>query len=69
MDDSSDPLVLEFRTFIGSYAEHDPDCPAFDATGSAVYESKTCTCGLTLREQELLAKLEQRLRAAGNGSR
>lgn len=56
-----DPLVTEIRTFLDSYAEHDPDCPAFDAVGPAVRDPANCVCGLTLREPELLSKLQQRL--------
>lgn len=59
-----DPLVQEIRTFLDSYSEHDPDCPAFNATGPAVRDSTNCMCGLTVRQQELISKLEQRLRAA-----
>ena len=61
--DELDPLVQEIRTFLGSYAEHDPDCPAFHAKGPAVLDPATCTCGLTIREQQLITKLEQRLHA------
>lgn len=56
-----DPLIQELRTFLGSYAEHDPDCPAFTATGPAVLEPANCVCGLTLRQEEMIAKLRQRL--------
>jgi len=56
-----DPLVAEFRRFLGSYAEHDPDCPAQTLTGPAVLDPANCRCGLTFREQELLAKLADRL--------
>lgn len=62
MSEREDPLVEEVRRFLGSYAEHDPDCPAFNATGSAVIDSKNCACGLTLRENELIAKLNSRLK-------
>ena len=61
MDGPLDPLVLEIRRFLGSYAEHDPDCPAFEAVGPAVMDPANCTCGLTSRENELIAKLQQRL--------
>lgn len=56
-----DPLINELRIFLGSYAEHDPDCPAFTATGPAVHDPANCDCGLTLRQEELIAKLRQRL--------
>lgn len=62
--DKEDPLVRELRTFLGSYAEHDPDCPAFDATGPAVNDPAICSCGLTARQRELLAELERRLKTS-----
>jgi hypothetical protein len=62
MNQQEDPLISELRTFLGSYAEHDPDCPAFEATGSAVLDPINCSCGLTIREQELIGKLNERLR-------
>lgn len=61
MSTNEDPLVAEIRTFLGSYAEHDPDCPAFDAAGPAVSDPANCICGLTLREHELLSELQRRL--------
>jgi hypothetical protein len=61
MSVNEDPLVTEIRTFLDSYAEHDPDCPAFDAVGPAVRDPAKCVCGLTFREQELLSKLQRRL--------
>lgn len=56
MNASEDPLGTEFRLFLGSYAEHDPDCPAFDTVGPAVRDPAHCICGLTLREQTLLSR-------------
>ncbi len=61
MSKQEDPLIAELRTFLGSYAEHDLDCPAFDAVGPAVLDPANCTCGLTEREQELVAKIQLRL--------
>jgi len=58
---SEDPLVAELRRFILSYAEHDPDCPAFDATGAAAISASTCACGLIERMDELLAEVARRL--------
>lgn len=60
-----DPLISELRAFLGSYAEHDPDCPAIDATGPAVLDPSNCTCGLTQREQEIVAKIKVRLGLPG----
>ena len=65
MKQHEDPLITELRTFLGSYAEHDPDCPAVNATGPAVLDPANCTCGLTIREQELIAKLKLRLKLPG----
>ena len=64
VDEKEDPLVRELRTFLGSYAEHDPDCPAFDATGPAVHDPATCACGLTTRQRELISELERRLKVS-----
>jgi hypothetical protein len=61
MKADEDPLVSEIRTFLDSYAEHDPDCPAFNAVGPAVRDPANCVCGLTLREEELISRLRQRL--------
>ena len=68
MSEREDPLVSELRTFLGSYAEHDPECPAFDATGPAVTDPRNCMCGLTLREHELITKLKPRLGLVGGSS-
>ena len=65
MDDVSDPLIRELRTFVLSWSEHDPDCHALDAVGPAILDPATCTCGLTERLEELLSKLDQRLQAKG----
>lgn len=58
---NADPLVADLRRFILSYAEHDPDCPGFEATGDAATSSSTCTCGLIERMEELLAEVARRL--------
>lgn len=55
-----DPLVIELRRFVLTYAEHDPDCPGIDA--NAWNEQKrVCICGLAPRLDELLEKLDKRL--------
>lgn len=64
MSEREDPLIGEIRKFLGSYAEHDPECPAFHATGAAVTDLRNCDCGLTLRANELIAKLSSRLKLA-----
>jgi hypothetical protein len=53
-------LVTELRRFILSYAEHDPDCPGFDATGDDAVSASACTCGLIERMEELLARVADR---------
>ena len=55
-----DPLVVELRRFVLTYAEHDSDCPGIDAN-AWTDQKKVCVCGLALRLDELLAKLDQRL--------
>lgn len=65
MSNPEDPLVVELRTFLGSYAEHDPDCPAFDAVGPAVLDPANCICGLTQRQEELITKIKSRLAPSG----
>ena len=55
-----DPLVVELRRFILTYAEHDLDCPSIDAN-SWDDQLKGCICGLAPRLDELLGVLEQRL--------
>lgn len=55
-----DPLVIELRRFVLTYAEHDPNCPGIDA--NAWNEQKrVCICGLAPRLDELLEKLDKRL--------
>lgn len=58
---TDDPLVADLRRFTLSYAEHDPGCPAREATGPAATSSSTCACGLIERMDELLAEVASRL--------
>lgn len=61
-----DPLTVEFRRFILTYAEHDEDCPGRDL--DAWQEQKVaCLCGLAPRLDELLGKLDARLRRQSLG--
>jgi len=55
-----DPLTIETRRFILTYAEHDPDCPGIDAN-AWIDQKKACVCGLAPRLDELLEKLDKRL--------
>ena len=66
MSENEDPLIVELRTFLGSYAEHDSDCPAVDAVGPGVLDPGNCICGLTQREQELITKIKIRLGLTGD---
>ncbi len=56
-----DPLITELRRFLESWVEHDPDCPARTLGGPAVRDPGDCTCELTVREAEIIAKLAARL--------
>jgi hypothetical protein len=53
----SGDLVGDLRRFILSYAEHDPDCPGFEATGDAATSAAMCTCGLIARMEQLLGEV------------
>ena len=55
-----DPLVIELRRFILTYAEHDLDCPGIDANAWSE-QKRVCVCGLAPRLDELLGKLDERL--------
>ena len=60
-----DPLTIELRRFILTYAEHDSDCPGIDANAWQE-QRRVCSCGLAPRLDELLAKLEARLANSSN---
>jgi hypothetical protein len=60
MHASVDEFVSELRTFILSYAEHDPDCLGINA-GSWDEQLKVCTCGFTSRLDELMQELKELL--------
>ena len=55
-----DPLTIELRRFILTYAEHDGDCPGVDANAWDE-QKRVCVCGLAPRLDELLAALDMRL--------
>ncbi|MDL5034573.1 hypothetical protein QRD43_21905 [Pelomonas sp. APW6] len=55
-----DPLTVELRRFILTYAEHDPDCPGIDANAWEE-QRRVCICGLAQRLDELLGKVDERL--------
>jgi hypothetical protein len=55
-----DPITIELRRFILTYAEHDPECPGIDANAWEE-QRRVCVCGLAPRLDELLEKLDGRL--------
>jgi len=55
-----DPITIELRRFILTYAEHDPECPGID-TNAWEEQRRVCVCGLAPRLDELLEKLDGRL--------
>jgi hypothetical protein len=52
-------LVADLRRFLDSFADHDDDCPGYDAVGRDA-ELAACTCGFA-RRYDLLDELERRL--------
>jgi hypothetical protein len=56
----TDPLTIELRRFILTYAEHDRECPGVDANAWEE-QKRICVCGLSVRLDELLEKLDARL--------
>jgi hypothetical protein len=57
---NTDPLTIELRRFILTYAGHDPDCPGISANAWEE-QRRVCVCGLAQRLDELLEKLDERL--------
>jgi uncharacterized Rossmann fold enzyme len=55
-----DPLTIELRRFILTYAEHDDDCPGIEAN-SWEDQRRVCVCGLAPRLDELMEKLDSRV--------
>lgn len=55
-----DPLVVELRRFVLTYAEHDTDCPGIHANAWEE-QKRVCVCGLATRLDELMATLDERL--------
>ena len=58
---TQDPFVAELRRFILTYAEHDPDCPGIEANAWEE-QRRVCVCGLAVRLDELLERLDERLK-------
>jgi hypothetical protein len=59
--DEEDPLISEIRTFMDTWADHDPDCPCLTETGPAVRDESLCVCGLNRRQREILEKVTARI--------
>ncbi len=56
-----DPLTNELRQFVLNYAEHDIDCLGIN-TRAWEEQRRVCACGLTHRLDDLLERLDGRLR-------
>ncbi len=54
-------LLADLTRFIGSFADHDEDCPAYGAVGRDA-ELAACTCGFA-RRYDLLDEVRLRLAA------
>jgi hypothetical protein len=55
---TDDELLADLARFLDSFADHDPDCPGFDAAGRDD-ELATCTCGFA-RRYDFLDQLKRR---------
>jgi hypothetical protein len=56
---SDEDLLADLTRFIGSFGDHDEECPGFDAAGRAA-ELAACACGFA-RRHDLLDELRRRL--------
>jgi hypothetical protein len=57
---SDEDLVADLTRFIGSFADHDDDCPGYGAVGRDA-ELSACTCGFA-RRHDLIDEVRLRLR-------
>lgn len=55
-----DPIPVELRRLILTYAEHDPDYTGVDANARNE-QTRVCICGLATRLDEILEKLDARV--------
>ena len=56
---SDEELLADLSRFIGSFGDHDEECPGFDAAGRNA-ELAACTCGFA-RRYDLVDELQSRL--------
>jgi len=56
---SDEELLGDLTRFIGSFGDHDDECPGFGAVGSDA-ELAACTCGFA-RRYDLIDELRSRL--------
>lgn len=56
---TDDELVADLTRFVGSFADHDNECPGYNAIGREA-ELDTCTCGFA-RRYDLLDEVQRRL--------
>ncbi len=56
---SDDDLLADLERFLGSFADHDDDCPAYNIFGRQD-ELGACTCGFA-RRHDFMDQLRSRL--------
>jgi hypothetical protein len=59
---TDDELVADLTRFIGSFADHDDDCPGYGAVGREA-ELAACSCGFA-RRHDLIDEVRRRLARA-----
>ena len=59
---TDDELVADLTRFIGSFADHDDDCPAYGAVGREA-ELAACSCGFA-RRHDLIDEVRRRVARA-----
>lgn len=56
---TDEALIADLTRFIGSFADHDDECPGYSVTGREA-ELAACTCGFA-RRHDLLDEVQRRL--------
>jgi hypothetical protein len=56
---TDDEFLADLTRFMGSFADHDDDCPAYNVYGRE-QELAACTCGFA-RRHDLLEEVRRRL--------
>lgn len=59
---TDDDLIADLERFLGSFADHDDDCPGYNALGRDA-ELAVCTCGFA-RRHDFIDQVRLRLRRA-----